>query len=134
MITAYRRMVTNLASYDSDIERIQHALRTLYRDLGIETKKDSSSFDGIDKVPSQIMKYEKKIAASQSTLLGYENRMAQLKKELNQTERDMDETESVLYSIQMQDISELEETRKAYHEQLANLRYSKQKEKFADMS
>lgn len=134
MITAYRRMVTNLASYDSDIERIQHALRTLYRDLGIETKKDSISFDGIDKVSSQIMKYEKKIAASQSTLLGYENHMAQLKKELNQTERDMDETESVLYSIQMQDINELEETRKAYHEQLANLRYSKQKEKFADMS
>lgn len=134
LIDRYNAMVVNLASYDSEITRVFHKLMKLYDKLGIEPDKpDSISFPAIDSVPSFIMKYEKKIVSAEGSLTGYKNRMEQLQRELHQVEKNITETESVLYSIQTQDIGELQQTRKEYLDQLASLRYNGQKQ-FEDMS
>lgn len=134
LIDRYNAMVVNLASYDSDITRVYRKLMKLYDELGIEPeRKGSISFPAIDSVPSFIIKYEKKIVAAEGSLTGYKNRMEQLQRELHQVEKNITETESVLYSIQTQDVEELQQTRKGYVDQLKSLRYTGQKQ-FEDMS
>lgn len=135
MIDRYNHMVASLATFDGDIDRVFNRLMKLYDKLGIEPDSDSTiNFAGIDKVPSYIMKYEKKISAAESSIQGNTTRINQLRKEINQTDATIAETESALYSIQTQDIDELKKTRKQYMDQLDSLRYTKNKEKFDGMS
>jgi len=135
LIDRYNAMVYNLVSYDSDIDKVFKQLMELYDKLGIEPeRKDSINFATIDSVPSFIMKYEKKIVSAESSLSGYKNRLEQLQKELHQVEKTITETESVLYSIQTQDIGELQKTRAEYMEQLKSLRYTRDKDRYEGMS
>lgn len=135
MINHYNAMVVNLASFDSEIDRTYAELMRLYDKLDIEPDRPGSvNFKGIDAISSNIMKYERKIASSAGALTGYKGRVEQLRNELNQTEHDIAETESVLYSIQTQDIGELEKTKKAYLEQLTSLRYTHMQDKFDGMT
>lgn len=135
MIDRYNHMVANLAMFDSEIDRIYNRLMKLYSRLGIEPTRDRSiNFAGIDEVPSTIMRYEKKLAANESSMAGHLDRERRLKDELHQTENDISENESLLYSIQTQDIKELEKVRRGYIDQIESMRYAKDKDKYSSMS
>ena len=135
MIDRYNHMVANLAMFDSEIDRIYNRLMKLYSRLGIEPTRDRSiNFAGIDEVPSIIMRYEKKLAANESSMAGHLDRERRLKDELHQAENDISENESLLYSIQTQDIKELEKVRRGYIDQIESMRYAKDKDKYSSMS
>lgn len=135
MIDRYNHMVSSIAVYDSEMARLYSKLMQLYDKLGIEPSKEGSiNFDGIDEVPSNIMRYEKKIVANESSMAGHRDREKRLRDGLHKTENDISETESVLYSIQTQDIGELEKTREAYLKQIEGMRYTKDPAKYENMS
>jgi len=135
MIDRYNHMVSSIAVYDTEIDRTYRALMKLYDQLGIEpTKPNSITFDGIDEVPSNIMRYEKKLVANESSMAGHKDQEKRLRDELHQVENDISETESVLYSIQTQDIGELEKTRREYIKQIDGMRYTKDPDRYSGMS
>lgn len=135
IMSQYHHMVASLAAYDSELENLYRKLMKLYDKLGIEPeKKGSINFSTIDQVPSFIMRYEKKLVANQSSMSNHVDRGQRLQSQLNKIENDIMETESLLYSVQAQDINELKITRQAYIDQLNGLRYTKMKDQFVDMS
>lgn len=135
LITRYNNMVSSIAMYDSELAKVYGTLMRLYEKLGIEPAKEGSiTFDKINEVPSNIMRYEKKLVANESSMAAHRDREKRLRDELHQTENDISETESVLYSIQTQDIGELEKTRKGYSDQIAAMRYTKDPKRYENMS
>lgn len=135
MISRYNNMIASIARYDSEMTHIYGTLMELYDELGIEPAKEGSiSFDKISEVPSVIMRYEKKLVANESSLQGHLDREKRLREELHQIENDISETESVLYSIQTQDIEELKKTRKEYDRQIAAMEYTKDPKRYENMS
>ncbi|MCM1531925.1 MAG: hypothetical protein NC114_06595 [Ruminococcus flavefaciens] len=133
------------AKYDSAValeisqginaDRTYHNLMKLYKKLGITPLKEGSiNFDGIDQVASNIMKYDRKALNCEDRLNSYDQHKKELQKQLVDTEREIAELESSLYSIQTEDIGELKKTRKEYEDRLAEMRYSANKGQYDGMS
>lgn len=134
LIAEYNQMVNSLVQFDSELNAIQMKLFAIYNRLGIEHEKDSIYFDGLNQVNQQVSKYERKLATSEATIKSASEREESLKKELFQIEKEITESESVLFGIQTQDISELEKTRDSYKQQLKQMRYAQDKSKYENMS
>lgn len=134
LISAYQSMVNSLISFDSKLMDIRMKLFTYYKKLGITPKPDSIEFDGMDKILVNIGKYERKIASSESTIRNASDQIDKLKSELFQIEKEITESESVLFSLQTQDVKELEKTRDEYLKQISELRYAKDRKKYDNMS
>jgi len=135
LIDQYNAMVASLSTYDTEIEKLFRKIMRLYDSLGVEpVRPDSINFADIDKVPMYIMHYEKKLAYSQSSVASNKDREAQLRDELHRTENEIMSTESAIYSIQTQDINALNETRNKYLAQIQAMEYTKDPDRYKDMS
>lgn len=135
LVDRYNLMVSNLAVYDTQIAQVQRKLLTMYQELGIEPEKPGSVvFADMDKVPAYILRYEKKLASLDADMTNYIARKAKIQPELDSIDKELAETESMLFSIEMQDPKKLEETKASYERQLAGLRYSRRIEEFEDMT
>ena len=134
LINQYNAMVGNLAIYDTEIDSIRSQLFKLYDKLGVDHPKDSVNFDGIDKVSANVIKYERKLASIDAAMENYGKRRDQLRTDLEAVDKELGETESMIYSLEMQDPKELERTRKAYEDQLKGLRFTDHIDEYADMS
>lgn len=135
LITSYDTTVLELGRLDNTISQIMSRLLKLYKKLGIEPSAPNSiNFKHIDNVPSYILKYEKKVIASEGNLTQFKSRREELSAELGQVETEIAETEAALYSIQAQDIDELYRLKEEYQKQLEGLRYTKMIDQFEGMS
>lgn len=134
LISQYNLMISNLAVYDTEIDQIRSRLFKLYGRLGIDHDKGSVNFDGIDMVPANVIRYERRLASIDAAIENYGKRRDQLRTELESVDKELGETESMIYSIEMQDPKELEKTREAYVRQLESLRYTDHIDEYADMS
>lgn len=135
MAREYNEMVMSIATLDSRMAAIRNRLHRLYDKLNVDI--DSSNpilFDGFEKLGSIISKYERKIGTTEANIRSSTERMDKLKSEINRTENEIGESESVLFSIQTQDIGELKKTEKGYREQLKSLRYTAVKDQYSDKS
>lgn len=133
LVDQYNRMVNGLLEVDSHLSKIRSKLLAIYQTLEIEPIGDGIEFKGIDKVSQEIRKYERKIASSLSKADSTQRRIDALTNELFQNEKEITENESVLYSIQTQDIHELEKTKKEYEDSISKLRYAQNKDRYASM-
>lgn len=135
MAREYNEMVMSIATLDSRMAEIRNQLYKLYYILNLETDPDNPIlFIGFEKMAAQISKYERKIGNSEAAIRNASERASKLQSEIHRTENEIGESESVLFGIQSQDIGELERTRKNYLDQIKELRYTKKKEQYQDMS
>lgn len=131
LVERYNQMVNSLAIYDSELGMIRAKLHRLYDQLGIEPERpDSVNFRDIDSVPAYVLKYERKLARIDADLESYNKRRSTLHAELETLDKDLEDTESMLYSIETQDPKELVRTREAYERQLKELRYTNRIKEF----
>ena len=134
IIAEHQVNIAKLAQYDSTLHTLMRQLHELYDKVDIEYNPDSIVFKGMNKTHEQVVKYEKKIARSESELRNASDKLASLKKSISERENSVSEIENVLFSIQAQDIDELKKLRLQYQRQLSELRYTKHKDQYADMS
>lgn len=135
LVSQYEASVNMELSQSVNADKAYRALMKLYKELGITPVKPGSiKFDGIDNVGYQVLKYDRKANNCAERIANYEKRRTELVAELSKVEKDIADLESSLYSIQMEDIGELEKTRKRYLAELENLRYTKCQEQYEGMS
>lgn len=134
MLDNYNTMITNLAKYDSDLDKLKRYLMRLYDELNLDYDSDSINFKGIDKISDHLNKYTQKIAKAEVNIVNYSNQIDKLRESIYNLDKELAEIDSVLLGLQTQDIDELEESKKNYLAQLKDMRYSKNKEKYNDMS
>ncbi|MCM1230150.1 MAG: hypothetical protein NC489_08455 [Ruminococcus flavefaciens] len=131
----YDSVVALEISQGINADRTYHNLMKLYKQLGITpTKEGSINFNGIDQVPYNVMKYERKALNCEDRLATYDQHKKELQGNLVQTEREIAELESSLYSIQTEDIGELKRTRQEYMDRLAEMRYTADQGRYEGMS
>lgn len=135
MAREYNDMVMSIATMDSRLASIKNQLHRLYDKLNLDIDPDNPVvFVGVEKLSSYISKYERKIGTSEANIRASTDRLSKIRSEIDKTENEIGEAESVLYSIQTQDMSELEATRKGYMDQLKSLRYTAVKDQYQDMT
>jgi len=135
MAREYNDMVMSIATMDSRLADIKNRLYRLYDKLNLDIDPDNPvSFIGVEKLNSYISKYERKIGTTEGNIRTSSERLSKIRSEINRTENEIGEAESVLFSIQTQDVAELEKTRKGYLDQLQSLRYTAVKDQYQDMT
>lgn len=135
LMAAYQKLLSTLATYESRMTSMKRAVLNIADSLNLDVKPDTIMEDlQMDHISSQIIKYEKKVAKTETTIQSSGDRIDKLSKELSQTESDIEQSESVLYSLQSQDVSELEKTRDNYIDQLNKLEYTTCKEHYENMN
>lgn len=135
MAREYNDMVMSIATMDSRLADIKNRLYRLYDKLNLDIDPNNPiSFIGVEKLNSYISKYERKIGTTEGNIRTSSERLSKIRSEINRTENEIGEAESVLFSIQTQDVAELEKTRKGYLDQLQSLRYTAVKDQYQDMT
>lgn len=135
LIQDYHKMLNHLAEYDSKLVEIRNRLYRRYDELGLDIDPiNPILFIGAGDRTAQILRYERKLARSELTVQSATARMDKIQHEISKTEREISEAETVLYSINTQDIGELKRSRASYMEQLDELQYTKNPEKYNDLS
>lgn len=134
MINQYNEIITDMAQFDSDLEREYSKLLRLYDKLDITPKENSVEFEGMDQIDLTITKYERKIARSDAIIQSASTRIDEIRNQIFKLERDITDAESVIFGLQTQDVQELERTRDNYISQLKSLRYSADRERYEEMS
>lgn len=134
LFATYNKMIGDIAQFDSNLDRIRRYLIRLYEQLNLDYDPDSINFDGIDHINDQISKYTQKITRAETNIVNYSAHIEKLKSEIYDIEKELEEIDSVLLGLQTQDITELEKSKKNYLEQLEDMRYSKDKDKYEHMS
>lgn len=134
IIEEYNKTVASIEQYDHGIMRAQSRIFQIYDQLGIEHDDNSIKFDGIDNIQNTILKYDRKVTQLRADSTGYADNIARLTDELFRVENEIEENQSVLFSIKTQDVHDLEKLLNEYHQQLDGLRYTSRKKEFSDMS
>ena len=136
LMEQYHRQTLSISSYGVTLRNLHRTILGLYDKLDIEPedKDDVLSYPDLHKIPSRVLKYEKMIATARANTTSYQMRMDETRKQLNATEKDINETESLLYSIQAQSVDSLVETKKTYLKQLDDLPYTHHREEYQDKS
>lgn len=135
MVESYNSMVATIAQNDSKLMNVKRDLHRIYNKLNLDIDPENDVlYRGKDSPIIHISHYERKIASAEANIQSASNRLDSLKDSIAKTENEISESESVIYSIQTQDIKELEESKIGYEMQLKELRYSKDKDKYKDMS
>lgn len=135
LVSQYEAMVSMELSQGVNADKSYRALIKLYKQLGITPIKPGSiKFDGIENIPYKVLKYDRKANNCAERMANYEQRRNELIDELSRVEKEIAELESSLYSIQMEDIHELEKTRTEYLKELEQLRYTKNREQYEGMT
>lgn len=135
MVESYNSMVATIAQNDSKLMNVKRDLHRIYNKLNLDIDPENDVlYRGKDSPIIHISHYERKIASAEANIQSASNRLDNLKDSIAKTENEISESESVIYSIQTQDIKELEESKIGYEMQLKELRYSKDKDKYKDMS
>lgn len=124
IITSYNDLLNSMLTYNSKIDHIFKELMKLYKKLGIQPDENSITFDGIDTIDQSIIRLEKKLAKAESNSANQEVQLHRFKSELFKTQKDIMENESVLFSVQTQDVNELEQTKANYLQQISSMRYA----------
>lgn len=134
MIDHYNTLISDMAQFDSTLDHEYSDLLSVYRKLNIIPKENSVEFDGMDQIDTQISEYERKIARSEATIQSASARIDEIKAIIFKLEKEITDAESIIFSLQSQDVEDLERTRNGYVNQLNSLRYSKDRERYEDMS
>lgn len=136
LIAEYNRMVDELARSDMEMCTMRNRLLGMCAKVGLDMEDgdDTSLFGEIENIPVRILRYERDLAESRGKLAGYREYSAKAREELNHIENEIMETRSALYGIQTQDIDSLMATLDGYHRQLAEMRYSKDVERYDSLS
>lgn len=135
MVESYNSMVAMIAQNDSKLMSMKRDLQRLYDKLNLDIDPDNDVlYKDSDPPIVHISHYERKIATAEATIQSASSRLDTLKDSIAKAENEISESESVIYSIQTQDVKELEESRIGYEMQLKELRYTQNKEKYDGMS
>lgn len=135
MAREYNEMVMSIANMDSQQAQIKSKLYHLYDILNLEIDPENPVlYIGFEKLAGQISKLERRLGTCDANIRAAAERSEKLQTEINKTENEIGESESVLFSIQTQDVDELQRTKNGYLEQLKDLRYTKVKDQYTDKS
>jgi len=135
MAQAYNDMVMGIANMDSELGSMRNRLLHIYAQLGLELdEKTPVSFVGEDKLNAQISRLERKLASVETTIRISSERREKILADISKTEKEIAESESVLFGLQTQDVAELEKTRDEYKKQLREMRYTGNEKKYEGMS
>lgn len=129
----YNKMLLRINTNTEEIDELKEQIFELYDQLGIEHTPDSIAYSDIDRIPSIIMKYEKKAMSSEMNAQSYKARVKDLKEKLSVCENNISEVAATAYSIQTQDINELRATKALYLHQISEMAYDKHKEEYKDL-
>lgn len=135
MVESYNNMVATIAQNDSKLMSVKRELQRLYDKLNLDIDQDNDVlYKGSNPPIVHISYYERKIATAEATIQSASTRLDNLKDSIAKTENEISESESIIYSIQTQDIKELEESKIGYEMQLKGLRYAQDKDKYDGMT
>lgn len=134
LIREYQEQSASVASYSSALLKLRHELEFQCKQLGITLPEDNIEFDGIDETKSNVHKYQKKVDICSEHLNGYETKRIELRDQLDSIEKELNESEAILFSLNTQDIDELERILEGYQYRLDKMTYTKNKDSYKDMS
>ena len=135
MVESYNNMVATIAQNDSKLMSVKRELQRLYDKLNLDIDQDNDVlYKGSNPPIIYISYYERKIATAEATIQSASTRLDNLKDSIAKAENEISESESIIYSIQTQDIKELEESKIGYEMQLKELRYAQDKDKYDGMT
>ena len=135
MVESYNNMVATIAQNDSKLMSVKRELQKLYDKLNLDIDPDNDVlYKGSNPPIVHISYYERKIATAEATIQSASTRLDNLKDSIAKAENEISESESIIYSIQTQDIKELEESKIGYEMQLKELRYAQDKDKYDGMT
>ena len=135
MVESYNNMVATIAQNDSKLMNVKRELQKLYDKLNLDIDPDNDVlYKGSNPPIVHISYYERKIATAEATIQSASTRLDNLKDSIAKAENEISESESIIYSIQTQDIKELEESKIGYEMQLKELRYAQDKDKYDGMT
>lgn len=135
MIEEYHKAMANVADYQSRMVKQSARIKEILDSMNINFDPNNL-FQTLDMkmINEQVLKYDKRLSRTENAIQTAGSRSDKLNNELFQTEKDIMESESVLYSIQTQDVKELRATKTQYESQLAQLKYTKYKDRYEDMT
>lgn len=134
MLSEYRDSVQHVELLDHACGRIIQELHRIYDQLDIEYEQDSVMFDGINDVSSKVLKYERKVAVTETETDGFQQRLTSYTEQMSDLESRIMELEMSLHAAKTQNLDELMELRDHYKHQLKQLSYDGSDHQYDGMS
>lgn len=131
LISSYDRMVMNLKSQEAGLNQANQMIQMSCDMLGLDL---TSETDLATRIPKNISKYERKIATVEATIRSSGSRLDEYQKRYFQYQKELSENESAMFSVESQDIDELEKTKKNYLQTIKDMRYTQVKDQYSNMS
>lgn len=133
-IERYQMLQEMVERYDSTCKQIRDRLHRIYDDIGIDHAKDSIQFDGLDEVPKKIRKYLGLVSDNENLERVYQDQLTKLKQKRSKLDNEIMELQASIDSVDISDVDELKRMKKDYQKQLGEMEYTKNPEKYADMT
>ena len=136
IIASYSELVRQVDIYDGILLGIRQKLLQYYDELLIDHKPDSIDVDGMTDadIDAKVSKYHALTLTETEKLKNYESHMESLRSTLDDLEKQIEENESYLLSMEIQDPKELEKLKQTYLDQIAGMTYAKHTEDYTDLS
>lgn len=136
MIESYSEMLEQIDAYDSILVNIRSSLYQYYEMLDLKYEPESIEVPGLTDsiIDAKSSRYQSMALTESTKLDGYKSHQTSLQETLDDVEHQIEENESYLLSMQIQNIDDLEKLKKSYLDQLEQMTYTKYKDQYSGLS